>query len=208
MDTQQNNKLLVSLIAIALLVIAILITALINTSDHPLVGVGGTDGELGGDFTLTTVKGDVSLSDFAGKVVVMYFGFLSCPEVCPNSMIVMQRTLNKLNENEQDQLQGLLVSIDPKRDSLQDLKDFTEYYHPKIMGMTGTVEQVDLVARNYGAFFEITESETPDSEYAYRHSSRYYIINQQGELVDAMRHSTTPNELAARIKQIIDIDKT
>lgn len=203
-NPKSSNKLVVVLIATAVLVIGTLVTVLLTASDHPLIGVGGDDGELGGDFTLSTVQGEVSLSDFAGKVVVMYFGFLSCPEVCPNSMIVMQRTLNKLSAAEQEQLQGLLISIDPKRDSLQDLKDFTAYYHPKIMGMTGTVEQVDAVARDYGAFFEITESETSDSEYAYRHSSRYYLIDQQGQLVDAMRHSTTPNELAARIQQLID----
>ena len=68
--------------------------------------------------------------------------------------------------------------------------------------MTGTDQEVKQVAEQYGAFFEITESETVDSAYAYRHSSRYYVIDQQGNLIQAMRHSTTPNELAARIKKI------
>lgn len=157
--------------------------------------------ELGGDFTLQSVKGDVSLSDFKGKAVVMYFGFMSCPEVCPNSMGVIQGALNKLESEKSDQVQGIMISIDPERDSLTQLADFTRYFHPNIIGITGEPSELEQVAKQYGAYF----AKTPDErrEYVFEHVSRYYVINKQGQLVDAMRHSTTANELAARLKTVI-----
>lgn len=188
----------------AFLIISTLVFVLIETNEQPIVGVGGEDGVLGGDFQLQSLNGDVSLSDFEGKVVVLYFGFLSCPEVCPASMGMMSQTLRKFDESEVEQIQPILVSIDPKRDTYEQISEFTEYFDPRILGVTGTPEQIDLVARNYGAHFEITESsETDPSDYAFRHSSRYYVIDQSGRLVDAMRHSTTANELAARIRTLI-----
>ena len=158
--------------------------------------------ELGGDFALRNIDGKVALSDFRGKVVVVYFGFLSCPEVCPASMSVLKRSMEKLSPEHLASTQALLISIDPQRDDFQALAEFTRFYHPNIQGLTGSVDEVKAVTSQYGAFFEITESETVDSAYAYRHSSRYYIVDQSGALVQSMRHSTTPNEIAARIKKI------
>ncbi|HAZ80692.1 MAG TPA: SCO family protein [Porticoccaceae bacterium] len=161
-----------------------------------------TSSELGGDFSLRNIDGKVTLSDYQGKVVVVYFGFLSCPEVCPTSMSVLKRSLEILTPSQLEKTQAIMVSIDPQRDGFQDLADFTRYYHDNIIGVTGSVDEIQHIAEQYGAFFEITESESVESAYAYRHSSRYYVINQSGKLVQAMRHSTTPNELAARIKTI------
>jgi len=167
-----------------------------------------TSDVIGGDFVLRNIDGRVSLKDFRGSVVVLYFGFLSCPEVCPTSMSILTRSLEKLSPTEKSKTKAILISIDPKRDDFQELLEFTNYYHPNILGVTGTDQEVKQVAEQYGAFFEITESETVDSAYAYRHSSRYYVIDQQGNLIQAMRHSTTPNELAARIKKIFQLSAT
>lgn len=186
----------------AFIIVSLLVYALIGSGKGSIDGVGGEDGVLGGEFELQSYEGQVKLSDFQGKVVVLYFGFLSCPEVCPASMGMMSRTLSKLEEDA-EQVQSILISIDPKRDSYEQIAKFTEYFDSRILGVTGTVEQIDMVARDYGAHFEITESDTVDSEYAFRHSSRYYVIDRQGQLVDAMRHSTTANELAARIRTLI-----
>ena len=157
--------------------------------------------QLGGDFTLKSIQGDVSLSDYKGKAVVMYFGFISCPEVCPNSMGVIQTAFNKLKAHEIDQVQGLMISIDPERDSLENLNEFTQYYHPNIQGLTGTDEQLEATSKLYGAYFK--KQKDKKNDYLFEHVSRYYIINKHGDLIDAMRHSTTPNELVARLKETI-----
>lgn len=200
----QGNPLTRISLALGALIVVGLVAAFYSTSDHPRLGVGGEDGVLGGDFTLTSISGDVSLSDYRGKVVVMYFGFLNCPKVCPASMGVMQQTMHKLDSDSLAQVQGLLVSIDPKRDTAEDLDNFTRKIHSNIIGLTGSEEAIDAIAKDYGAYFKITEAENPDADdYAFRHSSRYYLIDQNGKLVDAMRHSTTANELVARLETLI-----
>lgn len=190
-------------IASAMLIVAALVWTLLATSDQALTGVGGEDGKLGGDFTLQSAAGDVSLSDHRGRVVVIYFGFLNCHEVCLNSMRVMQNTLLNLNDDEVDQVRMMLISIDPARDTKEDLARFAAVFHPNMLGLTGSQEEIDAVAREYGATFELTEEERNDPNYLFRHSSRYYVIDQQGELVDAMRHSTTTNEILARVRQVL-----
>lgn len=157
--------------------------------------------QLGGDFTLQSLQGDVSLSDFKGKAVVMYFGFMSCPEVCPNSLGVIKAAFNKLSSENITNIQGLMISIDPKRDSLQSLAAFTQHFHRNITGITGDQSTLEKTAKQYGAYFSKTDD--PKLGYLFEHVSRYYVIDKDGELVDAMRHSTTPNELAARLKTII-----
>lgn len=197
--SSQSKWLLPALILSVLVSTAVLFNVM---SKQPLEDSIATSDVIGGDFVLRNIDGRVSLKDFRGSVVVLYFGFLSCPEVCPTSMSILTRSLEKLSPAEKSKTKAILISIDPERDDFQELLEFTNYYHPNILGVTGTDQEVKQVAEQYGAFFEITESETVDSAYAYRHSSRYYVIDQQGNLIQAMRHSTTPNELAARIKKI------
>lgn len=157
--------------------------------------------QLGGDFTLQSSQGDVSLSDFKGQAVVMYFGFMSCPEVCPNSLAVIKAAFNKINAENINAVQGIMISIDPARDSVQSLAAFTQHFHSQIIGVTGNQSALAKTAKQYGAYFSKTDD--PKLGYLFEHVSRYYVIDKDGELVDAMRHSTTPNELAARLKTII-----
>lgn len=166
----------------------------------------GKSGKVGGDFSLNSVDGEVSLSDFRGKVVVLYFGFTECHEVCPTSMGVLRNTLQRLSETELNQLQSIFVSVDPARDTAQKIADFTSRFHPTIIGVRGSSEQVEAVANQYHAYFKQDEV-VDETDYKFRHSSRFYIVNQNGILVDAMRHSTTSNELLARVKQLIYVSE-
>ncbi len=194
------QRILPWIVVTGLACITTLIIVLVTTTERGVLST--TPKVLGGDFTLQGKTGDVSLSDFKGKVVLMYFGFLHCPEVCPASMAIYQQTLNTLNETELKQVQPLLITIDPKRDTADALDEFGQYYHRSIIGLTGTEESIRTVANQYGAFF----SEVPIDakvQYIFDHTSRYYVIDKNGELIDAMRHSTTSNELAARIRTLL-----
>lgn len=199
-----SKKLLWASLITAVLSVTALVAVLIGSNEHPVGGYGGEDGILGGDFTLQGVNGDVSLQDFRGKAVVIYFGFLNCEEVCLNSMRVLQSALTDLSREHGDQVRGMLISIDPARDSREDLAAFTEQYHQNLIGLTGTQREIDAVTLDYGAYYKITEADRQDPAYFFRHSSRYYIVNTEGELVDAMRHSTTPRELIARVNLLLN----
>lgn len=200
MTTQRTIQIFLGFTALTVLVLGLVLA---NSDDRNTENLGGVDGVLGGEFTLHHAKGSASLSDFKGQVVVLYFGFLNCPEVCPTSMSMITKALNKLDAEELEQVQPILVSIDPERDSYDQIKEFTAYFHPQILGVTGSRDEIDLVASEYGAFNEVIDSTTDGSDYEFRHSSRYYVVDQNGELVDAMRHSTTANELVARIRTLI-----
>ena len=200
MTSQQATKLA---LGFAATVVICLVVVLFNSDWQRDAQTGGEDGILGGEFTLQHLDGTVSLSDFRGQIVVVYFGFLNCPEICPTSMSVIAKALKRLDVDELAQVQPMLISVDPERDSLENLKAFTGYFHPKILGITGSQSDIDHVVNEYGAYLEVIDSTTPGSAYEFFHTSRYYVINQDGELVDAMRHGTTVNELVARIRTLI-----
>jgi protein SCO1/2 len=200
---ENNNPHAKKIVWFSILISGLFILALalfVMTSDNmPSTKLGGKDGKLGGEFTLSSSKGDISLSDFKGKLVLIYFGFTNCKYVCPNSLNTIKNTLNRLSDDELSQVQPIFISVDPARDTYARLDEFTQTYHSKVIGLRGEEPVINELSDEYGAYFR------PDDEQgdAFRHTSRYYIVNQKGELVDAMRHSTTPNELAARIRTFL-----
>ncbi|MCP4295550.1 MAG: SCO family protein, partial [Proteobacteria bacterium] len=99
----------------------------------------------GGDFTLQSKMGPVTLSELRGKVVLLFFGYTSCPNVCPVSLNTMTLTFNKMTPLELEGVQALFISLDPDRDTLEMLKTYVEYFHPKILGVTAKMEQVKKV---------------------------------------------------------------
>ena len=173
---EDQSKLVVrSLLAIAT-VFVLSLTIFVLTSDNmPNARLGGDDGKLGGEFTLESSKGDVSLSDFRDKVVLVYFGFTNCKYVCPNSANILKGTLNKLTQEELKSVQALFISVDPERDTTQVLDAFTQKYHPKILGLRGEQAVIDKLSDDYGAYFRPKD----DTGEEFRHTARYYIIDQK-----------------------------
>ncbi|PIE42780.1 MAG: electron transporter [Gammaproteobacteria bacterium] len=157
--------------------------------------------ELGGDFTLQSYQGEVSLSSYQGNVVVMYFGYTSCAEVCPESLSVMKRAMDRLEEEGIKNVQGVMISVDPSRDNVEALRKFTRHFNERIIGLTGTRQQIKAVGELYGVYYD--DAKIRDIKYSVEHASRFYIIDTQGNLVTAMSHTTTPNELAAQIRELI-----
>ncbi|TMO68344.1 SCO family protein [Pseudoalteromonas aurantia] len=162
-----------------------------------------TFAELGGDFTLQSSEGPVSLYDFKGQVVVMYFGYLSCAEVCPNSLAVLTGAMMRLEKSHPNAIQGLFVTVDPTRDTPAELEEYTAYFHDDILGLTGTVEQVKSVSGQYGVFYDNNNLSDSFMEYSVSHASRFYILDKSSKLITAMSHTTTPNELAAQIRELL-----
>lgn len=159
--------------------------------------------QLGGSFTLTTSNRSFSLSDIAGKVGILYFGFTNCEEACPASLEVFRSAYQQLTDYERKKVQFVYISVDPERDNNQQLSDFCGAYENKIVAFTGTQEQIDTLTKQYGVYFDIEDFEGNTDDYVVDHSSRFYLIDHQGILVRSMSHSTTPTELATRLLQMI-----
>ena len=200
-----NESKIVKISAFIALVLSIsIIVFYLTTSTQPIGQKYRPISELGGPFTLDTKQGKLSLSDIEGKVGVIYFGFLSCTEACPASIGVVQAAYSQLTKEERSKVQFLFISVDPERDSLDDLYEFGDYYDNDLIALTGTREEIDKVTSDYGVFFELTDLEGSALGYTVDHSSRFYMIDKTGKLFTTMSHSTTPSELAARIKQLMN----
>ena len=159
--------------------------------------------DLGGDFTLQSSEGPVSLSDYKGKVVVLYFGYAFCPDVCPTSLGLLSQAFRILEQHELNSIQALFISVDPERDTVDKLKKYADAFHPKIKGITGSPVQLADIAGRYGASY--MKVELPDSAlgYAVDHSSKYYIVNRKGELRKLVNHGTSPNEIVAQLRSFL-----
>jgi len=158
---------------------------------------------LGGDFTLRSSAGDVSLRDFRGKVVVVYFGYMSCPDVCPTALATIAAAINKLNAKERQQVQPIFVSVDPKRDTPELLAEYVRAFYPGMLGVTGARDQVDKVTAQYKAFYALVPQEGSDG-YLVNHTSSSYIIGRDGGLREILNHGTTAAELTAKLKVALD----
>lgn len=157
--------------------------------------------ELGGSFELESYHGNVRLDDHLGQVVVMYFGYLTCTEVCPISMAVMSAAFQRLDEAHYNDVQGFFISVDPERDDLSALYEYSQYFDERILGVTGTSDVIEAVTRQYGVYYDLVDLTTSTLTYTVDHVSRFYIVSPTGELLDSMNHTTTPIELAARIER-------
>ena len=107
----------------------------------------------GGDFTLQSADGPVSLRDFRGKVVLLYFGYTYCPDICSTSLAVAADGLKELKPDELARVAMILVLVDPKRDTPEKPKEYARFLHPAISGVTGAPEEMAMVAKRYGIVY-------------------------------------------------------
>jgi protein SCO1/2 len=154
----------------------------------------------GGDFTLQSVSGPVSLSDFRGKVVLLYFGYTACPDICPTNLAIIAYALKQLSPAERAKVQVLFVSVDPARDALERLAEYAAYFDPGILGITGSDAAVAAAAERYGAAYRRTEQSASAMGYLVDHSAFTYVIDQDGELVDTLGHATPAQVIINRLR--------
>lgn len=155
---------------------------------------------VGGDFTLQSAKGAVNLADFRGKVVALYFGYTACPDICPTSMATQKAAFAQLSAAEMAQVQGIFISVDPERDTLEHIQRYVGYFHPNIVGVSGTLPELETLARRYNAFFRKVEMPGSAMAYTIDHSSVIYVIDKQGKVQTQVQHAAPPAELAAAIR--------
>ncbi|MCW4224025.1 MAG: SCO family protein [Candidatus Thiodiazotropha endolucinida] len=157
----------------------------------------------GGDFVLHSNQGKFSLKQLRGKVVLLYFGYTKCPDVCPTSLSIIAQALNELSEDELNSVQGVFISVDPKRDNVQVLDEYVRHFHPNLVGITGAEDEVAGVARRYGAQYEEVVIEGSDFGYAVNHSSVTYLITPEGDLRFMLPHQTPAFVILEAIRYLL-----
>lgn len=137
--------------------------------------------DFGGDFSLLNHnKVGAKLSDYRGKVVIMSFGFTSCPDICPVTLNQQKHLMTQLGEDASE-LQNLLITIDPERDTPEALKEYLSYFDPTFMGLTGTIDEIKAVAMQYHSSFKKHELNS-SGKYIFGHTVSVFLIDQQGRL--------------------------
>lgn len=157
----------------------------------------------GGDFILQSADGPVSLNGLQGKAVLIYFGYSKCPDLCPMSLAIMGQALNALAEPELTRVQGLFISLDPNRDTPANLKDFAAYFHPNLLGLTGSEEVVKQVAANYGVKHYQVERAGSALGYSVNHSSTVFLVDPAGELRFIFPHATPAGVLLEAVRYVL-----
>jgi protein SCO1/2 len=153
----------------------------------------------GGDFTLRSAQGPLSLRDLRGKVVLLYFGYTLCPDICPTSLAFTAQGLSQMTAEEQEKVRMLFVTVDPERDTLERLKEYTVFFHPNIIGLTGTRAEIDGVAAQYGASYARQQVESA-AGYVVDHSADTYVIAPDGRFFAALPHATPPGKVVETLR--------
>jgi len=157
----------------------------------------------GGDFTLTSANGETKLSDFKGKLVLLYFGYTYCPDICPTNLGNLSVAYHQLSPSQKEGLQIIFVSVDPERDTPARLQEYSNYFESNIVGLTGNAENIATIARNYGVVYAKVDDPNNGTNYAVDHSAFTYVVDPKGNWVKQLPHATTPDQFIKTITEYL-----
>ncbi len=153
------------------------------------------------DFTLTgTDNQPVSLHDFRGKLVLLFFGYTSCPDVCPTTLQEMRAVLDLLGKHA-DVVQPVFISVDPEKDTAQRMKAYLANVNPRVMGLVGEMETITEVASRYGIFFQKQPYGSAGS-YTVDHTATQLLLDEQGYLRVVYPYGTPAEAIARDIRYL------
>ena len=156
----------------------------------------------GGDFTLTRTDGsEFSLESVRGQVVVIAFGYTSCPDVCPTTLVTISSLMKALGPRAQEVV-PLFISVDPHRDTAEKLRTYLDYFHPKIIGLSGKVEKLRQVVERYNTFFRY-QGDTESGSYVVDHSSGIYIVDRDGTLVRIVPYGMPTSQVVDSVRDVL-----
>lgn len=170
-------------------------------------GGGGRDGSVtgtalvGGPFTLTDQDGNrVTDAQFRGKLMLIYFGYLYCPDVCPTTLLDMTQAVEKLGQAG-DAVQPIFITVDPQRDTPEEIKKFLGNFHPRFAGLTGSPAEIQAVAKAYRIYY--AKATGGERDYLVDHSSLVFLMDRGGKYLTHFPHNTRPEAMAAAIKKFL-----
>ena len=186
-----------------LLVVAVALAALLGWMRFTAAPQGNLAGSsLGGPFALINQDGKpVSDRDFKGQYRLMYFGYTFCPDICPTDVGLISRGLTDFEAKDASRaakVQPLFITVDPERDNPAALKPFVGAFHPRLIGLTGTPEQVDAVRKGYGIFAKKVPTSDPEN-YLVDHFAVIYLFGPRGEPIAFLPHGSTAAEVTAML---------
>ena len=169
-------------------------------------GNGGGQAEIGGPFTLVDQHGEQRRrSDFEGQYRLIYFGYTYCPDVCPTALWSMSQALDQLAETDPavaEQVTPIFITVDPERDTVEHMAGYAESFHPRLVALTGTPEQIAETAKAYRVFYRKVEDDA-SNDYLMDHSSFIFLMDPEGRYLTHATDRDTPDELTALIRETV-----
>lgn len=157
--------------------------------------------KVGGPFVLKDLDGkEFTAEDLKGKYSFVYFGFTHCPDICPDELDKMAMIIDKVKEasNGAEVMRPVFITCDPARDTPEVLRKYLAEFHPDIIGLTGTYQQVKQVCKAYRVYFSTPENVKPGEDYLVDHSIYFYLMDPEGDFVECVGRQDTP-ESATRL---------
>ena len=152
----------------------------------------------GGPFELVNQDGEaVTDKDFLGRYVLLTFGYTHCPDVCPTGLYTMATSVKRLGEDA-DRVVPAFVSVDPKRDTPERLREYVKHFHPRMVGLTGDKQAVFNAAKAYRVFYFSGEI---DGKYVVDHTANFYLMGPDGDFLEILPYGTTVEQMTEAVKK-------
>jgi len=156
---------------------------------------------IGGHFSLTAADGtEVTDRSFAGKWLLLYFGYTFCPDACPTALNTMAEALDELGPLA-ERVQPIFITVDPQRDTPSVMAQYVKAFHPRLIGLTGTAAQIASAAKDFRVFYQVRP--LGNEEYAVDHSSYIYVIDTDGRVAKLMTGDLPGHPVAAELKRLL-----
>jgi protein SCO1/2 len=155
------------------------------------------------DIPLNSYSGPFKLADLKGKLVVLYFGYTGCPDVCPTALAAIGNSLKKLPASMRLQIQPVFISLDPKRDNIEKLNQYGRYFYPTMISASAKKPLLDQLAKEYWAFYKINYQTNSAMQYTVDHTSRAYILNRDSLLEKVLEHQEIPTKLETQLRLLL-----
>jgi protein SCO1/2 len=153
------------------------------------------------DFTLQSAQGPVALSSFRGQLVVLYFGYTSCPDLCPTTLAVLRQAVEALGDQAQA-VQVIFISVDWKKDTPEALSQYVAHFNPDFLGLTGSEAQIDSVTKDFGIFY-LLNVPGENGFYSVDHTASLQVLDRQGRLAVIWPYGTRSSEITSDMRVLL-----
>ncbi len=193
---------IISLILILFIAIITVMALLIYQAKNKETYHGFYNEKVLEDFSLKDSKNrDVSLSEFKGKLVLLNFGYTSCPDICPTTLGNLRSIYSKLDDD-RDDVQVLFISVDPDRDNPDKLEEYVNFFNDDFVGLTGSDEELKEVSDIFNIFY-FKEGINTENDYLMSHPTSIYLIDREGKLILKYPHNTKYDFIVKDIKRLL-----
>lgn len=205
--TLTRQRILIFALA-ALAAVALLLMLLMRVQGPAVTGTGtGGAPDIGGPFSLTDHHGRrITEAALTGHLTLIYFGYTSCPDVCPVELQNIGAAFDRLNGEDPEKLarlQGFFITVDPERDTQAALADYMPNFHPKIAGLTGSPAETAAAARAYKVYFNKAQAAPGEKSYLVDHSGIVYLMGPDGKFLAHFSPNTPPDQIAAKLRDYL-----